>query len=192
MNSTARLLSAFLCALCALCVLFSSGCAAPQPARLSRAVGDPYIGEWRSDGGVTVRIFADAQHDHYHVTSNRSGHERSTEGQVIDIDGTAVAMNKVYEPTDAERARGAVPLYLFGILNLRDGELKHTPIRAEWLQQAITAEHDRDARYIDSSSVSKGTGVGIVEDWDDMEEILRRAISSAEATGPTEVFHRVK
>lgn len=188
MNPTARLFPALFGVLCTVCVLFCSACAAPQPARLSRAIGDPYVGEWRSSAGVDVRVFHDARHDHYHVTSNRSGEDRSTEGQVIDIDGTAVAMNKVYEPTEEQRAQGAVPLYLFGILNLKDGELWHTPIRPDWLQRQLST----GGIYIDSSAVSPGSGVGIVKDWDDMEEILRKAISSPDATGATEVFRRVK
>lgn len=185
-----RFFSAFLCVLGALCVLCSSGCTAPQPARLSRAAGDPYVGEWRSEAGVDVRIFHDAQQEHYHLTINQSGQERYREGEVIDIDGTAIAMVKVFDPTSEERARGAVPLYHFGILNLDDGTLRHTPIRADWLERTVRAR--REGRYIDSSSVSQGTGVGIVGDWPDMEEILRRAISSADATGPTEVFRRSK
>lgn len=188
--ATSTLISALLSAVCILSVPSLVGCAGGGPQPVSRAVGDPYVGEWRSDGGVTVRIFADAEHDHYHVTSNRTGQERESAGRVIDIDGTAVSMVRVLEPTEQERAKGAVPLYLFGILNLKNGELKHTPIRPEWLQGQIAARHE--GRYIDSSSVAPGTGVGIVEDWDEMEEILREAISSPEATGQTEVFRRVK
>lgn len=165
-------------------------CAASGPTAAKPALADPYVGDWRSDEGVTVSIRHDATPDQYRITSNRSGATRDTEGTVIDIDGTAVAMIKVFDPTEDQRKTGAVPLYLFGILNREGDTLRHTPIRPEWLRQQINSR--AGARYIDSSSVSQGTGVGVVSDWGDMEDILRKAMSSKDATGQTEVFKRVK
>lgn len=160
------------------------------PKLVGHDIGDRYVGQWRSDSGATVSI-QPAADGNYLVTVNRTGQDRLGQSRLIDVDGTPVVMVKLVEPTSKEREAGSVPVYHFGILTAQAGNtLRHTPIRPEWLRDTIHGKGQ--ARYIDSSSVAQGTGLAVVEDWNAMETILRKAISSPDATGETEVFRRVK
>ena len=153
------------------------------------AAAEKYVGEWKSAEGVFVNCFRRAD-DVYVLRSNRSGVDRVTEGELIDVEGTVMLKVKVYEPTGEEAAKGMVPLYIFGVLSQKGDVLKHTPIRAAWLAKAMR-EHG-EGQYIGTNQAVPGTGVGITPDWPTMEHLLRDAVTEEGALGGTETFERVK
>lgn len=150
---------------------------------------DRYVGQWRSADGVFVNCFR-REDDVYVLRSNRSGVDRVTEGDLIDVEGTTMLRVKVYDPPAEDAARGMVPLYHFGVLSVKDGRLQHTPIRADWLARAM---RDHDAgQYVGTAQAVPATGVGITPDWSAMEHILRDAVTEQGALGATESFDRVQ
>lgn len=169
-------------------VIGLAGCASRPNAPAAEAA-DKYVGEWRSNEGVFVNCFR-REDDVYVLRSNRSGEDRMTEGELIDIEGTMMLKVKVYEPAKEEAEKGMVPLYIFGVLSQKGDVLKHTPIRAAWLAKAMR-EHDA-GQFVGTNQAMPGTGVGIAPDWPTMEHILRDAVTEEGALGGTETFVRVK
>lgn len=168
--------------------LLLASCAS-NPNAPSPSDADRYVGEWRGADGVFVNCFR-REDDVYVLRSNRSGVDRVTEGELIDVEGTMMLRVKVYDPPADEAAKGMVPLYHFGVLSVKNNAMHHTPIRADWLAKAMR-EHDA-GQFVGTSQITPGTGVGIAPDWPAMEHILRDAVTEDGALGATETFERVR
>lgn len=153
------------------------------------AVVAKFVGEWESTPGVFAVVTAEPS-GNFHIHSNRSGTDRETVGELIDVDGVTLVQVRVFTPTKGDAANGAVPLYVFGQLNLKGDALQYTAIKADWLAQAIERRHK--GTYVATGQIEPRTGVAIVGNWGEMEAILREALSDPQAMGTTEVFKRVK
>lgn len=181
---------AILCIAPALSLL--PGCAS-TPNAPDAQIASKYLGRWESltDGAQGIYVSVTQEPDgRFVLRSNRSGKDRESQGELIDVEGTMMCRIKVFTPTPEQAANGAVPLYHFGVLRTEGDRLLHTPIRADWLADAI-GEHGH-GRYVSTSNIAQGTGVAVAADWDELEHILRDAVTQDGALGTTEEFARVK
>ncbi|XVJ60304.1 MAG: hypothetical protein HEQ23_13270 [Tepidisphaera sp.] len=171
-----------------LSTMMHAGCAS-GPTAPDAGVADKYVGEWRSANSVFVSCFRRPDST-YILRSNRSGKERSSEGELIDVEGTMMVKVKVFEPNAEELSRGRVPLYQFGVLELSDSRLKYTPVRSAWLASTMRSHGLGEA--VGGESATPGAGVGMPAEWSDLEHILRDAVTEDGALEPTESFEKVK
>ena len=179
-------------ALATISIAFTLGCSSSMPVESrppTPAVVSKFVGKWEGSPGVSAVVTTDST-GNFHIHSNRSGKDRETVGELIDIDGTTVVKVCVYTPTKGEYAKGAVPLYVFGQLGLHGDTLEYTPIKAEWLAEAMKKRSN--GTYVSTSNIEPHTGVAVVSNWAEMEAILREALSDPKAVGPQETFKRVK
>jgi len=171
-----------------LTTLLHAGCAS-GPSVPTSEVADKYVGEWRSANDVFVNCFRSPDST-YVLRSNRSGRERSSEGELIDVEGTMMVKVRVFEPNTEELSSGKIPLYQFGVLKLVDSRLRYTPVRSDWL--ASTMRSHGLGGSVGTETVARGVGVGIPPEWSDLEHILRDAVTQDGALETTESFEKVK